>query len=234
MIVIIALLVGIICHFIYRTREKNDKTSSKNNSATKVLKIFTRVWFGVVFVIFIFWFFGGFSSDTDNTNEFENASEFSKVTTISLKQGETKIGKKLPVGRYKLTGSGSGVVTVDGVHYSLGPEKSQTFDVTYKDTKIVKNPTIKKITFTPIKHRTFQTTLTPGAWVVGKDIRAGTYKITTTDSNGANITTTANDIVTLVSVDDSEATGEKSAILTFENGETVVTSTANAVNLEPK
>lgn len=124
-----------------------------------------------------------------------------KGKLVTLGAGTYKVGEDIKPGRYVITASsGSGNVTdSNDLNIILGEssddEEGQVDSYTTylpKGDK-VKIEGIESTTFTPVKKRKELTSLSAGTWIVGKDIRPGTYTIKCVQGSG-NLTTDDGDI----------------------------------------
>jgi len=121
----------------------------------------------------------------------EEEEEETPLEPVDLFTGEWEGGADVPVGRWVITGTGSGNFTIwrgTNLHVNeiLG---GGGFGVTSITTDIVDGDEIgisglNSVTFTPVIERTTSNVLSTGHWVVGEDIEAGSFDATTPSGSG--------------------------------------------------
>lgn len=152
-------------------------------------------------------------------------------------------GKDIEPGRYvikaiqgsgNLTSTGSGDINVilgQTVDNTSGQVDSYTTDL--KSGTKVKIEGINQTSFTPVTNRQFLTQLTAGQWVVGKDIKAGRYKVVATQGSG-NFHSSDGDINEILGTTADDTTGQvKSVTVNLHKGE-VIDSDLQGVQLQAK
>lgn len=138
-----------------------------------------------------------------------------KGKLVTLGAGTYKVGEDIKPGRYIITSTnGSGNVT-DSKDLNIILGESADDDggqidsyTTYlpKGDK-VKIEGIESTVFTPVKKRKKMTTLHAGSWIVGKDIKPGTYTIKCVQGSG-NLTTDDGDINEIIGTSADDDSGQ--------------------------
>ncbi|GIO27000.1 hypothetical protein [Ornithinibacillus bavariensis] len=185
------------------------------------------------------------NEDNDTTKEESAAAkrDNSSAKETTLNAGKFTVGTDIPAGRYVITGEGTGNLFVydeDGlpvVNEILDKSADMgvpnvTTDI--KDGQEIEISGLNAVTFTPAKTK-LSNKLTTGTWIVGLDIKAGRYNVTTPSGSGNffiynNLgVPTTNEIL--------DATGEmgvKQITVTLEDGQQIGISGLNEVDFTKK
>lgn len=179
---------------------------------------------------------------TDNTNK-DATSEKNTAKPVTLGAGTYEVGKGKDIepGRYvikavqgsgNLNSTGSGDINVilgQSADNTSGQVDSYTADL--KANTKVKIEGINQTSFTPVTNRQYLTQLSAGQWVVGKDIKAGRYKVVATQGSG-NFHSSNGDINEILGTTADDTTGQvKSVTVNLHNGE-VINSDLQQVQLQ--
>lgn len=203
----------------------------------------------------------GENSDTDNSNKSDKSTATEKVNNkansmnqktssekntakaVTLGAGTYEVGKGKDIepGRYiikatqgtgNLTSTGSGDINIilgQTADTDMGQVDSYTADL--KSGTEVKIEGINQTTFTPITNRQYLTQLTAGQWVVGKDIKAGRYKVIATQGSG-NFHSSNGDINEILGTTADTDMGQVTSVsVKLHNGE-VIDSDLQEVQLQ--
>lgn len=169
------------------------------------------------------------------------AAETNTAQAVTLQTGTFKVGRDIKPGRYVIKAlSGSGNLSSNGdsdINIILGTTEDDddqqvtSFTTNLKSGENVKIDDIQSVSFTPTPaKRVFLTTLTPGNWVVGKDIKPGRYVIKAASGSG-NISSDDGDInSTLGTSADSDSGQVTQVTADLTNGEVISTDIAS-INL---
>ena len=107
---------------------------------------------------------------------------------LELGAGIWEVGYDIAEGRYEVAGSGNFILRRDGnivLNELLGEGFGVGSITTYLlDGDEIDLRDINNVSFRPVDTRSFSTTLTTGNWVVGVDIGAGQYDVTTPHGTG--------------------------------------------------
>ncbi|WP_057735653.1 hypothetical protein [Liquorilactobacillus uvarum] len=129
---------------------------------------------------------------------------YAKAQQVTLGAGTFKVGKTKDIkpGRYIIkTTNGSGNISdsTGNINIILGQTTDNdsgqidSYTTTLKKGDNVKIEGIEATSFAPAGKRTYQTQLNAGDWIVGKDIKPGSYVITALQGSG-NIGTDDGDV----------------------------------------
>lgn len=169
------------------------------------------------------------------------ATETNSAQAVTLQSGTFKVGRDIKPGRYVIKAlSGSGNLSSDGdsdINIILGTaendddEQVTSFTTNLKSGENVKIDDIQSVSFTPTPaKRVFLTTLTPGNWVVGKDIKPGRYVIKAAAGSG-NISSDDGDINSILGTSADSDSGQVTQVTAdLTNGEVISTDIAS-INL---
>ena len=155
---------------------------------------------------------------------------------VTIFAGDWEGGTDVPVGRWVITGVGSGNFTIwrgTSLHVN---EILGGIGVTSVTTNIAEGDEINisglnEVTFTPVLERTTSTTLTTGHWVVGEDIEAGSYDATSPSGSGNFVIWRGNDLRTNEILGDSDF-GVDRVRVNLANGDRIEISSLEQVVFE--
>lgn len=202
---------------------------------------YKRVWFWILVVILIFIGFGVAGSGSDDSSSSSSSSSSNSSSTkaetntaekVTLGSGTYTVGKDIKPGRYVITSTnGSGNLTSKGsgdINIILGQSEDDdagqvtSYTTTLKKDEKIKIDGIQSTLFTPTpSKRSYQTTLTAGKWVVGKDIKPGRYEIKATKGSG-NLTSDNGDINEILGTSADSDNGQVTKTTqTLHDGETL-------------
>ena len=181
--------------------------------------------------------------DVNKNKETTSEKNTAKAVTLGAGTYEVGEGKDIEPGRYvikaiqgsgNLTSTGSGDINVilgQTVDNTSGQVDSYTTDL--KSGTKVKIEGINQTSFTPVTNRQFLTQLTAGQWVVGKDIKAGRYKVVATQGSG-NFHSNDGDINEILGTTADDTTEQvKGVTVNLHKGE-VIDSDLQGVQLQAK
>ncbi|TLQ04946.1 hypothetical protein FEZ51_03270 [Pediococcus stilesii] len=178
------------------------------------------------------------SSQFDNT--LTTVSAKSKAKEVTVGPGTYTVGKQINPGRYVITSlSGSGnligekkadinIILGTEVDDDLGQVTSYTSSL--KKGAKIKIDGIEQVNFKPVTKRLKSTKFGAGDWVVGKDIKAGRYKISALEGNG-NISDNDGDINEILGTESDEDLGQVTHITTDLTEKQVISTNLQQIQL---
>lgn len=180
-------------------------TDKNGDTYVEVKPWYKRWWVWVLAIVVLLFIIGSASGGSDNSSSSKSSSssKTSSVQTVkkntaekvTLGSGTYTVGKDIKPGRYVITSTnGSGNLMSKGsgdINIILGQSEDDdagqvtSYTTTLKKDEKIKIDGIQSTLFTPTpSKRSYQTTLTAGKWVVGKDIKPGRYEIKATKGSG--------------------------------------------------
>lgn len=157
---------------------------------------------------------------------------------VTLRTGEWFGGTDVPVGRWVITGSGSGNFTIWRgndlrTNEILGGGSfgvvSVTTDLAEGDQITISG--LSSVTFTPVIERTLSNSLSAGHWVVGQDIEAGSFDASAPSGSGNFVIWRGSNLRTNEILGDS-TWGVSSVRVNLANGDRISISGINRVNFD--
>jgi hypothetical protein len=191
----------------------------------------------------------GNKADEDNNAKDEEKAEEpatrdnSSAKETTLNAGKFKVATDIPAGRYVITGDGSGnffVYDEDGLPVvneildKSGEMGVASVTTDLKDGQEIEISGLNAVKFTPAETKK-STKLTTGTWIVGLDIEAGRYDVTTPSGSGNFFI--YNDLGLPTTNEILDATGEigvKQVTVTLEDGQQIEISGLNEVDFAKK
>ncbi len=167
----------------------------------------------------------------------DNAS--AKLTTLN--PGSYKVGLDIPPGRYAITGNGTGNFLVFNGKNPIANEilsdddgfgvKKITLDLRKKQKIRIEG--LNNVTFTPAKTKR-SNTLSTGTWIVGLDIKAGSYTATCDKGDTGNLIVYDGDVPRVNEILDRSGMdiGVKKVKLKLSDGETIAISKLSSVTFQ--
>lgn len=184
------------------------------------------------------------AAEEDQKEESKAATrDNSSAAQTVLNTGKFTVGTDIPVGRYVITGDGSGnffVYDENGmpvVNEILDPAgefgvKSLTTDI--EEGQKIEISGINNVTFTPAETKLL-TSLTAGNWEVGLDIAAGRYDVTTAAGSGNFFVYNSLGLPEVNEIlDASGEFGVNKLTVDLEDGQTISISGLNSVDFTSK
>lgn len=183
------------------------------------------------------------ATEGENPDDEQATRDNSNAEETTLHAGNFIVGEDIPVGRYVITGDGTGNLFVydeDGlptVNEIL--DKSGEMGVTSITTNLEAGHEIEisgldNVTFTPAE-TSLSNTLSTGTWQVGLDIEPGRYDVTAPSGVGNFVIYNAMDLpATNEILDASGELGVTQITVNLEEGQVIQISGLNEVNFEPK
>jgi hypothetical protein len=183
------------------------------------------------------------AAEEDQKEENKAARDNSSAAQTVLNTGKFSVGTDIPVGRYVITGDGSGnffVYDENGmpvVNEILDPAgefgvKSLTTDI--EEGQEIEISGINNVTFTPAETKLL-TSLTAGNWEVGLDIAAGRYDVTTAAGSGNFFVYNSLGLPEVNEIlDASGEFGVNKLTVDLEDGQTISISGLNSVDFTSK
>lgn len=173
-------------------------------------------------------------------NTVTTVSAKSKAKEVTVGPGTYTVGKQIKPGRYTITSlSGSGNLTGEkksDINIILGTKVDDdlgqvtSYTSSLKKGAKIKIDGIEQVNFKPVSKRKKLTTLGAGDWVVGKDIKAGRYKISALEGAG-NITDSDGEINEILGTESDEDLGQVTHITTDLTKKQVISTDLQQIQL---
>jgi hypothetical protein len=173
-----------------------------------------------------------------STNAESYVRDNSSAVHVILGNGEFVVGDAIAPGRYTITASGfgnlvinSGIEQVINEMLGSGDHGVPSVTVSLKRGDVVEISGVEHVEFTPTIDQLL-TTLTTGIWVVGIDIEAGTFDVTTENSTGNLIIRSPLGRVHTNAIISDQGFGMETMSVTLEDGDTIMIISLKHVNFE--